>query len=109
MTRRNITAKGEERKEAVFKFILEYKKKYDGNSPTFREIVNNTDLTSVSMTTFYLKQLEEDGLILIRHNRNRSIIVVDGKWISPRDCKICGKEHSELSFCQRLDFINTEA
>jgi SOS-response transcriptional repressor LexA len=69
----------------VFNFILTYKCQNDGNSPTFREIMDACRISSTSMVVYYLKQLEKMGMIRRPEpvNGNRSsarIEIVGGSW-----------------------------
>jgi SOS-response transcriptional repressor LexA len=47
----------------LLKFILEYKREHDGNSPTIREMCDAMDGVSTSHVHGMLKRLEEFGYI----------------------------------------------
>lgn len=70
----------------VFAYILEYKARHDGNSPSFEEIMDACDVSSKSVTFFYLNKLEAEGYIRrplpSRHCRRSActIEVVGGNW-----------------------------
>lgn len=77
-------------RDDVLNFIIQYKKDYDGNSPTIREIVHNVEaVNSTSAANYVVHQLEEDGLIEFRYTeceyggkvtRRRVLCVVNGAW-----------------------------
>jgi len=54
--------------EDVFNFIVAYKQLHDGNSPTWREIGNACNISSVSVVAYILKKLEAQGKIILEHN-----------------------------------------
>lgn len=68
------------RSKDVFDFIVLHKKMNDGQSPTIREISDNTDITSTSVVQYYLDKLETKGLINLIPNEARGIQVLGGKW-----------------------------
>lgn len=72
--------------ERVYQFIVNYKRRHDGNSPTFREIMEGCTITSTSMVLYYLTGLEKRGLIRrpepVFGNRNATKIeIVGGRWL----------------------------
>ena len=68
------------RAQSVFDFIIKYKINNDGLSPTLRDIIGGTDITSTSIASYYLGILEGVGLIYCNPNISRGIQVVGGKW-----------------------------
>jgi len=68
------------RHKVVFDLIVAYKKANDGISPTLREIILNTDITSTSVVKWYLNNLENLGLIEVPKKSYRGIKVIGGKW-----------------------------
>jgi SOS-response transcriptional repressor LexA len=71
--------------EAVFDFIVAYKREHDGNSPTIREIMLACGISSTSMVVFYLNKLERRGIIrrpepVFGARYANGIEVVGGKW-----------------------------
>lgn len=66
-------------KARIYQFILEYKREHDGNSPTFREIRQACQISSTSMVSYYLRQLEAETKISLQPG-TRSIAVVGGEW-----------------------------
>ena len=71
--------------ESVYNSIIAYKRAHDGNSPTFREIMEDCGISSTSVVLYYLNKLEQRGLIRRPEppigNRNATKIeVVGGKW-----------------------------
>lgn len=67
--------------EAIFNFILEFKKTNDGNSPTISQIGKAIG-RSKSATYYRLCLLEKKGLITLPVGLRRTafIKVVGGKW-----------------------------
>lgn len=70
----------EGRHKVVFDFLVTYKKANDGISPSYREIMRNTDITTTSMVRWYLINLRNLSLIEFDEKLPRSIKVVGGKW-----------------------------
>lgn len=68
---------------AVYQFIVEYKIKHGGNSPSIREIGDGSGITSTSNVTYHLKKLIEYGAIECDFNTPRNITVVGGQWVAP--------------------------
>jgi SOS-response transcriptional repressor LexA len=74
--------------QKAFDFIVAYKREHDGNSPTMREIMVGCQISSTSMVSFYLDQLEAMGFIR-RPEREMgnfsaaNIEVVGGEWSFP--------------------------
>jgi len=64
--------------DEVFSFVLSYKEKYQGNSPSYREIVKNTSITSTSGAKRVLKELEKQGRLTTAGTR--SIMLDRGAW-----------------------------
>lgn len=65
----------------IFQFIIDYKRKHDGNSPTLREIMEANAISSSSAMRHILKQMEEQGSIIYgQDGDSRSIQVVGGQW-----------------------------
>lgn len=72
-----------ERSQHVYDFIVRYKTENDGISPSFREIMENCNISSMSLVKYHINKLADAGLIkpLDIHRTNvRCIQVVDGKW-----------------------------
>jgi SOS-response transcriptional repressor LexA len=66
------------KKDEVYDFIVEYKTKHEGNSPSFAEIMEGCQLNSTSQVNYYLDQLEIEGRI--RRDGVKSIYI-GGKWV----------------------------
>lgn len=66
--------------DIVFNFIVAYKTKHDGNSPTTREIGAACGISSTSMVNYYLDRLAQAGRITIEPGMNRMISVTGGIW-----------------------------
>lgn len=67
--------------EIIYRFIVEFKMKFDGNSPSIREISRACGISSTSMVNFYLEKLVDQGLIEISEGLERNkILVKGGKW-----------------------------
>ncbi len=74
-----------EKRKRLMQFIVDYKLAHDGNSPTYREMMRETGLSSTSMVAFHLEKLEEAGLIERPQQvgNSRVIEVVGGQWLPP--------------------------
>lgn len=66
------------RHERIYRYIVMYKSKYDGNSPSIREISMACDISSTSMVKYYLAQLMDSGLISMSEGTGRPKIMVRG-------------------------------
>ena len=66
-------------RQAVFDFIVSYKRANDGNSPSLREIMTACGIPSTSLMQFILDNLVDDDLIRIGPGQ-RNITVVGGCW-----------------------------
>ena len=68
--------------QAIFKFICDYKRAHDGNSPTIREIMRACGHPSTSTVYAHLRKLEQQGLIDLQdaYSNSRSLRVVGGQW-----------------------------
>ena len=62
----------------IFDFIVHYKKREDGNSPTIRDIRDGLNISSTSVVTYHLGVLEKRGLL---RRDGHNISVVGGWWI----------------------------
>lgn len=63
--------------DRVYEFIVDYTSTHL-YPPSIREISNGTDLSSTSTVAQYLKKLEQDGKITMKHDgvKNRAITLV---------------------------------
>lgn len=66
--------------DAVFRFIVAYKRSHDGNSPSTREIMDACGITSTSVTRHILSDLARRGRIRLTAHGSRNIEVPGGKW-----------------------------
>jgi hypothetical protein len=65
----------------TFRFICDFKRAHDGNSPSLREICDGTGMVSTSTANYHLMRLAEEGKITISDNKSaRLICVIGGKW-----------------------------
>lgn len=69
----NLSKPGE-----IYDYIVAYKKTHDGNAPTYRQIQMKCDVSSTSMVSFYLDELQVKQLI--RRLDNGRIAVIGGRW-----------------------------
>lgn len=65
-----------DRHKQVLKVIQQHTEEY-GYSPSYRDICEETEITSTSMVNYYLKKLEEEGYIKREENISRSLNVTD--------------------------------
>lgn len=74
---------------AIYDFIVWYKKEYDGNSPSVREIAEAVEINTTSTISMHIENLIEEGL-LYRHphaepKTARVLCVTGGSWKLPED------------------------
>ena len=71
------------KQEKIFQFIMDFKSQHDGNSPTFREIMDGCDFSSTSVVSFHIEKLIALGRLSMREHDNgsRMICVNGGQWI----------------------------
>jgi SOS-response transcriptional repressor LexA len=65
---------------AVLAFIVAYKSAHDGNSPSVREIGEAVGISSSSVVTHILGNLERAGAITRTGEAARAIVVTGGQW-----------------------------
>lgn len=65
------------KRKEILDYIISYvnKNKY---SPSYREIVDNTSLKSVSSVNMYLNDLQDLGLLTFKKGISRTIVLADG-------------------------------
>lgn len=67
----------------IYRYIIDYKCRNGGDSPTRRDIVDALNVP-LSMVNYYLARLEAEGLIRVgTGGRARAIEVVGGRWLPP--------------------------
>lgn len=66
-------------REDVLAYIIQYKTANDGNSPTIREIMIVCGISSTSMVSYILRDLQDAGKIRIIEG-SRGIMVTGGMW-----------------------------
>lgn len=65
----------------ILKFIIDYKRSHDGNSPTVREIMDGNGVRSSSAMHYILQEMEDEGVIRFGSAfESRSIQVIGGQW-----------------------------
>jgi len=65
-------------KSRIIKFVIDYKKKHNGNSPSYDEIMMACKITSKSVMKYLLDSLETDGLL--EHDGVRNIVIPNSTW-----------------------------
>jgi len=63
----------------IYQFIVRFKLAHDGIAPSYREILDECDLKSISNIRPYLAWIESGGFIRLM-NYDRGIAVVGGRW-----------------------------
>lgn len=67
--------------DAILAFIIAYKQKHDGTSPSLREIGAGCGISSTSVVSYNLALLDERGDIVLKgKGARRQIEVVGGRW-----------------------------
>ena len=82
--------KGERRKKEVYDYIVDYMDEV-GLPPSMREICKGVDLKSTSTVFLYLRQLEEEGVLVMGAGRKRSLALADDVAMRPKKVPIIGK------------------
>jgi SOS-response transcriptional repressor LexA len=67
-----------DKEKAILTYIKAYKRRNDGNSPSFREIMSACEISSTSYVKFLLGKLEARGEIQCKGQR--FICVAGGHW-----------------------------
>jgi SOS-response transcriptional repressor LexA len=79
--------------DMVLAFIIRHKREHDGNSPSFRQIMNACCVGSTSVVEYHLNRLEDKGFIRrVRTGKSgaaTSIEVIGGKWMEPEKAQLC--------------------
>lgn len=70
---------GPEAMDAIFRFIIDYKSRHDGRSPSHRQILKACQISSTSLVNYYLGGLAKQGKIALESG-SRNIRVVGGEW-----------------------------
>jgi SOS-response transcriptional repressor LexA len=86
-------------KQSVFNFIVQFKQRHDGNSPSMREIMAGCNIRSTSVVNYYLELLVKDGMIVCSEDaqRSRMISVVGGTWLAPAPSPFFSKNEETLT------------
>ena len=66
--------------DRIFDFIVEYKTRSDGTSPTIREIAIGCKIKSTNTVYYHLVKLCDQKRIAYGSGRFRYIEVIGGKW-----------------------------
>lgn len=68
---------------AIIEFVIDYKRRHDGLSPTARELQAAFDIRSLSTVATLLDELVENGALMPieRNGRVVSYRVSGGKWV----------------------------
>ena len=66
----------------IYEYIVAYKKMNGGNSPSRREIMDNTNSASSSTVNFSLKKLEKAGYIELKYGE-QYIRIIGDNWVVP--------------------------
>lgn len=69
-----------ERVDTLYDYIVQYKSENDGIAPSIKEMSAYLNVSSTSLTDYYLKKLAGAGRIVIVKNRRRHISIPGGRW-----------------------------
>lgn len=67
-------------RDRVYDFIVAWKKAHDGNSPSIRQLTDECNTGSTSVTAHILEKLESEGRIKVEDRQARQIVVIGGEW-----------------------------
>lgn len=71
------------REQKIYDYIVAFKRKHDGNSPSIRQIGDHAGIDSTSVVNYHLDRLKRLGLIERGTRDFRMISVVGGAWLPP--------------------------
>lgn len=82
-----IKIHSQDRRERLFRFIVDYKSAHDGNSPDLREMCLGIGLspTNTSVVSWHLRALERERRLKLSDNKARSVEIVGGQWFYEPD------------------------
>lgn len=72
---------GQDTRQRVYRAIIAYKRSHDGNSPSYRELMALTDITSAGHLDYALRALADEDLIRI--GGTRQIEIIGAVWTAP--------------------------
>jgi SOS-response transcriptional repressor LexA len=77
--------KNNDNREAVYRFIIEFKRQSGGDSPSLRQICEATGVKSTSNVVAHLYDLELEGHIKrhYRADRMSGIEITGARWVAP--------------------------
>jgi hypothetical protein len=77
-------SRGDKTRDTVYRFLVDYKQRNDGNSPTLRDIMAACDMSCTSLASRTVSSLVRQGRIR-RGGRGKSggIVIVGAQWIPP--------------------------
>ena len=67
--------------EAVYLYIVQFKREHAGESPVTREIAAALGLSSTSVVQHHLEKLEKAGLIMRSAGKSRMISIPGARWV----------------------------
>jgi SOS-response transcriptional repressor LexA len=67
----------------IFNYIIHYKKQYDGISPSYREIKDHCNISSISVVKVILERLVAAEKIKLIPGKAGGIMVIGGQWTFP--------------------------
>lgn len=73
--------------EAVYRYIIRYKRQHAGESPTRREIGEGVGLMAVSTVHYHLVTLQREGMIRLTGSKSRMIEIPGARWVAPDVCE----------------------
>ena len=71
------------RQQAILAFVVAYKEAEQGTTPTLRQIMRATGITSTSITAYNLTRLEARGYIEWIRGKRLDIRIPGAKWVAP--------------------------
>lgn len=78
--------KGDQTRQRIYNYIVQYKQQYDGESPTTRQICTACNVRSTSHASKQIHALERLGMIKLfakDGNYKTGIIVTGATWTPP--------------------------
>ena len=81
MSRKGPRRCGDEKSEAIYRYIVAYKAANDGLSPSVREMMRALGIVSTSIVNYHINRLESAGRITRHGSRGKwGIKIPNGEW-----------------------------
>lgn len=87
MSRKKTTGPGEMCRDAVYRYLVAYKRLHGGASPSVREIMDALDIPSTSVVHYHLRVMDRAGRVRLLRRPGRkgygAIGIPGERWLPP--------------------------